>query len=186
MGANIRLRRLSDYVRRDANLQVACTCGHVSVLDADKLRRWFFCHGWNDALEVVGAHLRCSTCRGRQTRLSPTPDSPTGLGWGPRCGKRLEGSREAPSRLTLAGSSFHQLLRALAAADPVRSHPVQQCFSLPAQSHHALGYHQIDSGMNRWHRIAPFFFRRLVASACSKSPCDLARADCRFPRADGE
>ena len=84
MGADIRLRRLSDYVRREANLQVVCTCGHVSVLDTEKLRRWFFCHGWYDALEVVAVHLRCSACRGRPIRLRPTPDSPTGPDWGPR------------------------------------------------------------------------------------------------------
>lgn len=58
MGANIRLRNLSDIVRLKANLRVECrSCDHVGLLDAVKVSRWFHCHGWNDAIEV--ACLRC-------------------------------------------------------------------------------------------------------------------------------
>lgn len=80
MSANIRLRQLSDLVKHKANLQAECACGHTGVLDAVKLRRWFFCHRWNDDLEVVGLHLYCSICRGRPARLRATPakaDDPT-------------------------------------------------------------------------------------------------------------
>lgn len=81
MGANVRLRQLSDLVRHQANLRAECLCGHTGVLDAAKLRRWFFCHRWNDALEAVGAHLYCSVCRGRPVTLHPTPAAPDRPEW---------------------------------------------------------------------------------------------------------
>lgn len=48
--ANVRFRCLSGFASHRANLQAECLCGHKGVLDAVKLRRWFFCHRWNDAL----------------------------------------------------------------------------------------------------------------------------------------
>lgn len=81
MGANPRFDRLSDFAARRANLRAECLCGHKGVLDAIKLRRWFFCHRWNDALEVVGMHLYCSICRGRPIRLRPTPAKPDRPEW---------------------------------------------------------------------------------------------------------
>ena len=81
MGANTRLDRLSDYERHRANVLVVCGCGHRGVLDAGKLRRWFFCHRWNDAIEVLGAHLRCSVCLGRPAMIRATNDRPDRPGW---------------------------------------------------------------------------------------------------------
>lgn len=81
MSANVRLRRLWDLGARNANLRVECTCGHKGVLDAVKLRRWFYCHLWNDALEAVGMHLYCSICLGRPIRLRPTLELPDRPQW---------------------------------------------------------------------------------------------------------
>lgn len=81
MGANVRFRCLSDFGAHRANLRAECLCGHKGVLDAIKLRRWFYCHRWNDALEVVGTHLRCSVCLGRPIRLRPTPEKPDRPEW---------------------------------------------------------------------------------------------------------
>ena len=81
MGANTRHDRLSDYERHRANVLVVCGCGHRGVLDAGKLRRWFFCHCWNDAIEVLGAHLRCSVCLGRPARIGITKERPDRPEW---------------------------------------------------------------------------------------------------------
>ena len=81
MGANTRLDRLSDYQRHSANVLVVCGCGHRGMLDTGKLRRWFFCHRWNDAIEVLGAHLRCSMCLGRPVRIRATPERPDRPEW---------------------------------------------------------------------------------------------------------
>lgn len=81
MGANTRFDRLGDFERHKANLRAECGCGHKGVLDAAKLRRWFFCHRWNDALEVVASHLRCSVYLGRPARLRPTPNRPDRPEW---------------------------------------------------------------------------------------------------------
>lgn len=81
MGANIRLGQLSDYERHGANVLVECWCGHKGVLDAQKLRRWYFCHRWNDAVEVLGAHLRCSVCLSRPARIRATADKPDRPDW---------------------------------------------------------------------------------------------------------
>lgn len=81
MGANTRFDRLSDFVRHRANVLVVCRCGHRGVLDAGRLRRWYFCHRWPDAVEVLGMHLRCSVCLGRPMRLRPTPAKPDRPEW---------------------------------------------------------------------------------------------------------
>lgn len=81
MSANVRLRQLSNLVRQKASLQAECACGHRGVLDAVRLRRWFFYHRWNKALEVVGLHLYCSTCRGRPVQLRPMPAKPDRPDW---------------------------------------------------------------------------------------------------------
>ena len=81
MGANTRFDRLSDFERHKANVRVECICGHRGILDAAKLQRWFFCHRWNDAVEVVGGHLRCSVCLGRLARIRPTVERPDRPGW---------------------------------------------------------------------------------------------------------
>lgn len=82
MGANIRLDTLGDYERHRANILVQCrACPNRSVLDTTKVRRWFYCHRWNEALEVVGLHLRCRVCRGKPGRIRATLDRPTHPEW---------------------------------------------------------------------------------------------------------
>ena len=82
VGANVKLDKLSDYVRHSANLLVECgTCPNSGVLDAVKLDRYFFCFQWNPALETVGAHLRCKRCRGRPGRIRPTTEPPDRPNW---------------------------------------------------------------------------------------------------------
>lgn len=53
----------------------------AGVIDTAKLRPWFFCHRWNDALEAVGVRLYCSRCRGRPVSLRPTPAEPDRPEW---------------------------------------------------------------------------------------------------------
>jgi len=84
VSANTRFDVLADLPRRKANLQATCGCGHVGVVDAEKLMRWFFVQRWPSALAVVGMHLRCSLCRGRPIKLRPTLAKPSGPEWGPR------------------------------------------------------------------------------------------------------
>jgi hypothetical protein len=81
VGANITWRTISDYGRRDANMEVRCRCGNKGVLDARKVDRWFMLHGWNTALEVVPQHLRCRFCRKRPIKISPTPAIPDRPEW---------------------------------------------------------------------------------------------------------
>ncbi len=82
MGANLRLPTLSDYCHHRANLLVECrACPHRGVLDAAKLARWFHCHHWNMAIEVVGCHLYCRVCRGRPGSIRPTEAPPDRPDW---------------------------------------------------------------------------------------------------------
>jgi hypothetical protein len=74
MGANIRLLTLGDFMRHDANLKVWCrACDHSGVLSTERVQRWYHCHRWNDHMDIIGAHLRCSVCRGRPGAIRPVP-----------------------------------------------------------------------------------------------------------------
>ncbi len=81
---SIRLDRLTDYNRHSANIKASCTCGHIGIVDGQKLRRWFYCHGWNDAIENVARRLYCSVCLGRPIKIRATTERPVGPEWGPR------------------------------------------------------------------------------------------------------
>lgn len=83
MAANTRLDTLSDYIRRDANLRVACACGRVVVIDAVKLHNFYFLHRWTTTIATVGLHLRCAGCGARPVKVSPSPDPPSSTGWEP-------------------------------------------------------------------------------------------------------
>jgi len=81
---SVRLRTLEDYCRHHANVMCECTCGHVGVIEIFKLRRWFFCHRWNDAIENVYGRVYCSVCRGRPRLVRACQKPPTGPPWGPQ------------------------------------------------------------------------------------------------------
>lgn len=70
--------RLEDFRVRAMNLRVECgNCGHVGVLDGQKLWRWFVLHRWKSTLDRIGEHMRCSVCKRRPTGFAPTQDAPT-------------------------------------------------------------------------------------------------------------
>ena len=77
MGANVRLRTLSDCIRHKANLKVDCACGNKQVLCSTALWRVCMIRPWNEHLEGFGVHLRCSRCKGTPERIGPTMQSPT-------------------------------------------------------------------------------------------------------------
>jgi hypothetical protein len=72
VGANFRFDTLSDFERQNANLKVWCrACDHFGILHTGRVRRWFRCHGWNEAIEGLGRHMRCSVCHGRPGKIAP-------------------------------------------------------------------------------------------------------------------
>lgn len=83
MAANTRFRRLFDYTRHKANMRCECACGHVSIVDAMQLKRWASVHRWNDAIEVIVKHLRCSRCGDRPVQVRPVQSNPTAPRFGP-------------------------------------------------------------------------------------------------------
>jgi hypothetical protein len=60
MGANVRFRSPSDYIRQKANVRAKCHCGHVGVVDAEKFKRWVDAHRYNDWLEMCGGYLNAA------------------------------------------------------------------------------------------------------------------------------
>lgn len=72
MGANTRLRTLSDLCRHGFNLATRCQCGHASVIDAEAFHRLCMARCWNNNLEGLGVRLRCRACGGRPDGLRPT------------------------------------------------------------------------------------------------------------------
>ncbi|GFE76491.1 hypothetical protein NTCA1_41400 [Novosphingobium sp. TCA1] len=82
MGANISLKDLTEFARRDANLLVICSnCDHKGVLDAAKVCRYYLCRGWNTTTSIAHLHLRCQVCGRRPTQIRPTPDKPDRPQW---------------------------------------------------------------------------------------------------------
>jgi len=81
MGANVRFRTLSDYIRQKANVRAKCRCGHVGIVDAVKFKRWVDAHRYNEWLEVCGGCLKCSQCKHRAIGIKPTPEAPTNPAW---------------------------------------------------------------------------------------------------------
>jgi hypothetical protein len=76
--------RLDDFRLNSMNVEAECSnCGHAGVVDGPKLWRWFAIHRWDASLSKVGDHLRCSVCRRRPTKLTPTSSSPS-IDFGPR------------------------------------------------------------------------------------------------------
>ena len=84
MGANIKLTTIGDVVHHKGNLRVECRCGRRSVIDAAKLDRYYTVQRWSTVLEVVGMHLRCSSCGARGAHLRITLEPPRGPRWGPQ------------------------------------------------------------------------------------------------------
>ena len=83
MGANARIETLTDLIRQNGNVLVACSCGHRSIVDARRLARWYACHGWTTRIAQIGTHLKCSRCGKRPATISNTYGAPTGPPWGP-------------------------------------------------------------------------------------------------------
>ena len=82
MAANISFKDLRDFAKRDANLLVICSnCDHKGVLDAEKVRRYYLCRGWNTTTSIAHHHLRCHVCRRRPTEIKPTPNKPDRPQW---------------------------------------------------------------------------------------------------------
>ena len=70
MGATIRLLKLGDFVHQNANLQLDFrACDRRGVVSAQRAQRWFRCHRWNDHVDVMGRHFRCSICNRRPWRI---------------------------------------------------------------------------------------------------------------------
>lgn len=84
MGANVKIITLGDVVHHRGNLRAECRCGCRSVLDAKKLDRYYSIHRWSTVIEVVGLHLRCSSCGSRGAHLRMTMEEPRGPKWGPQ------------------------------------------------------------------------------------------------------
>lgn len=77
MSANTRLDSLHDLIRHNANLQITCLCGRQHIYDASRLCRYAMCRGWNEHLEALGYHLRCSACGKRGPHLKAVMQPPT-------------------------------------------------------------------------------------------------------------
>lgn len=77
MGHNHKIENLSDYFRVARNLEVRCGCGHRSVVDGEKLSRWFFIHMWDTRKHRIREHLRCSRCGQRPESIRPASNAPT-------------------------------------------------------------------------------------------------------------
>jgi hypothetical protein len=79
VGANIKLERLSDVTRRGWNLGVQCECGHVAIVDAQRMERWYMCHRWDTRWHLLRDHLYCLSCRRcpAPVRLRPSAQQPT-------------------------------------------------------------------------------------------------------------
>jgi hypothetical protein len=72
------MKRLEDLRLGNLNLSFECGwCAHAGVLDGAKLWRWFAVHMWKSDGASVPEHVRCSVCRRRPTKLTPTTDAPT-------------------------------------------------------------------------------------------------------------
>lgn len=83
MGANFKYESLGELAGK-FNLAVRCRCGHLGVLDSQKLTRLFFVKRWDSRKSAIGAHLRCSRCGARPIRWGITARLPAGPEWGPR------------------------------------------------------------------------------------------------------
>lgn len=77
MSANTKIENLSDYFRVARNLEVRCGCGHRSVVDGEKLARWFFIHLWDTRKHLIRDHLRCTRCGNRPSEIRPASNAPT-------------------------------------------------------------------------------------------------------------
>lgn len=74
MGANVKIERLSDVVRKGWQLGVRCPCGHKATLDARALLRLYDQRGWDTRIAFVHEHLPCSRCGRRVARVGISGD----------------------------------------------------------------------------------------------------------------
>ncbi len=98
MGANAKYETLGDIVRRGLNIAVECRCGHVGVIDAARMERWYACHQWDRRLHMLRDHLYCLGCGGRplDMRIRPSGQQPT-----------------APNRFPVSEQQWERLVRGL-------------------------------------------------------------------------
>lgn len=72
VGANVKFLTLSDFTKHNANLKVSCrSCDHIGIISTERVHRFYRCHNWNDHIDVLGRHMRCSVCHGRPDRIRP-------------------------------------------------------------------------------------------------------------------
>lgn len=84
VSANTRTETLADMAKHAKAVAAQCDCGHVGIVDLQKLLRLFWVRRWDTRVHMAVDHLRCTACGARPYRLRMTHQLPTGPDWGPR------------------------------------------------------------------------------------------------------
>ena len=66
-----RFHTVHDFSRHGYDIEVACGCGHVAVLNTPKVLMLFHRKRWPIGIETAAKRFRCGECGQRAVRLGP-------------------------------------------------------------------------------------------------------------------
>lgn len=65
------VRSMADFSRFGLDIELACDCGHKTVLPYRPVLRRFMDEGWPKGLGSAAKHFRCRKCGDRPERIGP-------------------------------------------------------------------------------------------------------------------